>query len=770
MRETIFWPLVVGSLVLLVLSASPTSSGQTSTFAQQKQQPGSASLHGRVVDARTGEPIAKVKVIAGEEQANTDDKGDFNLTNLPAGPVDLYITTVNYGLVKKTITLKQGENSEIQIVLNEDAAALTESVSITVDPYEGTETNAASEQLLNKRELQALSSILINDPIRAAQALPGAANTDDYRSEFSVRGAAFDRVGLYVDGVLTENFVHTIQGGYLDTGSVSVINADTVNTVSLFSGAFPAKYGDRTAAILDVTTRDGNRVKPTGRITGALSGLAGVVDGPLANKRGSYLFAVRKSYVGYLVRALNDRNHFTNNPPILNLVDFHGKGLYDVTKRNQVGFSVIYGALDFDRNRDRDLLFVNAVFRGNTKNLLANGQWSYTPTTQLFWQTRVFGSRTTFNNLNKDEAILDNGNRTQYGVRSDINAQLHRGHRVEAGLYVRRVGIDSLSKAFFFEGEFFNTIRFQQYGIEQAYYAQDTWSNERRGLLLTGGARVEHSGLTNQTLFAPRAAFGWTVDKNWKVRVAAGRYYQFPDLELMFGRLGNPNLQAERSTNYNASVERLFGARMRVLAEVYDRQDAGLFFSLFEPRLEGNTVTFAEFRFRNSLNGHARGLELTFQRRSANKLAGWISYAYSRTRLTDSQTGLQFVSDTDQRHTLNVFSNYRFTETWNLSGEWRYGSGQPIPGFFRPVGTGYFLSNQRNFARVPDYSRVDVRLSKAFLFKRWKLTVTGEVINLFNQNNVRYEGFDGFAENGQVFGQLSRLLPVLPSAGVVIEF
>jgi hypothetical protein len=48
--------------------------------------------------------------------------------------------------------------------------------------------------------------------------------------------------------------------------------------------------------------------------------------------------------------------------------------------------------------------------------------------------------------------------------------------------------------------------------------------------------------------------------------------------------------------------------------------------------------------------------------------------------------------------------------------------------------------------------------------------LTGEVINLFNQNNVRYEGFDGFAANGQVFGQLSRLLPILPSAGVVIEF
>jgi hypothetical protein len=86
------------------------------------------------------------------------------------------------------------------------------------------------------------------------------------------------------------------------------------------------------------------------------------------------------------------------------------------------------------------------------------------------------------------------------------------------------------------------------------------------------------------------------------------------------------------------------------------------------------------------------------------------------------------------------------------------------------VASGYFLSVERNLERVPPYSRVDVRLSKAFLFNRWKLTVTGEVINLLNKQNVRYAGFDGFGFDGRVFGQLDRLLPILPSAGVVIEF
>ncbi|HEX6728546.1 MAG TPA: TonB-dependent receptor, partial [Pyrinomonadaceae bacterium] len=301
-------------------------------------------------------------------------------------------------------------------------------------------------------------------------------------------------------------------------------------------------------------------------------------------------------------------------------------------------------------------------------------------------------------------------------------------------------------------------------------YVQDTWSTEDLALSITAGSRLEHSGITDQTLFSPRASLGWSINKDWKIRAGAGRYYQFPDLELLFGRTGNPSLRAERSTHYNFSVEWAVGDRVRVLSEVYDREDRDLFFSLSEPRLTGAFVDFSEFPFQNSLRGHARGFELTVQRRSANQLAGWISYAYSRANLSDGLTGLRFPSDTDQRHTVNAFASYRFTETWNLSGEMRYGSGPPIPGFFRKVGTDYFLSSERNQERVPDYSRVDVRLSKAFLFNRWKLTLTGEVINFLNKDNVRYAGFDGFGFDGRVFGRLDRLLPILPSAGVVIEF
>src|SRR5215213_5880044 len=77
-----------------------------------------ATLHGRVVDAQTGEPVAKVRVnVSGsQESATTDDGGAFVLENLPQGEINLYVTRIGYGLVKRTV-LMRGREAEIEIAL-----------------------------------------------------------------------------------------------------------------------------------------------------------------------------------------------------------------------------------------------------------------------------------------------------------------------------------------------------------------------------------------------------------------------------------------------------------------------------------------------------------------------------------------------------------------------------------------------------------------------------------------------------------------------------
>ena len=305
------------------------------------------NLRGRVIDARTGEPIAKVKIIVGpEHQTVTDDRGEWTLSGLVPGEVELYVTTVGYGLVRKTMLLKEGEDAELDIVLSQEAATLTEHVTVTARPFEETETNAPSEHTLNKTEIQTLVSVLVSDPLRAAQALPGVGANDDFRSEFAVRGAGYRQVGVLIDGVLTDNFVHSVQG-VSDTGSLSVLNADTISAVSLLPGAFPVKYGERTAAVLNLETREGNRVKPAGRIAVSMVGASAVADGPFAQGRGSWLGAVRKSYLNDALQ----RYYFDEDDLyVFDLVDAQAKAVYDLSARHQASIGVIFGSSQLDRS------------------------------------------------------------------------------------------------------------------------------------------------------------------------------------------------------------------------------------------------------------------------------------------------------------------------------------------------------------------------------------------------------------------------------------
>ena len=83
---------------------------------------------------------------------------------------------------------------------------------------------------------------MLDDPLRAMQSLPSATATDDFYSEFAVRGNPFRYVGLVVDGVPTRYLMHSVNG-ITDGGSVAMINSETLGSVSLLPGSYPQRTG-----------------------------------------------------------------------------------------------------------------------------------------------------------------------------------------------------------------------------------------------------------------------------------------------------------------------------------------------------------------------------------------------------------------------------------------------------------------------------------------------------------------------------------------------
>jgi hypothetical protein len=251
---------------------------------------------------------------------------------------------------------------------------------------------------------------------------------------------------------------------------------------------------------------------------------------------------------------------------------------------------------------------------------------------------------------------------------------------------------------------------------------------------------------------------------------------QFPEISVLTLSLtGNRNLRPPRSTHMVAAIEQRLDSRTRVRIEAYERRDRQLIWQPnSEPRLSASGAIIpaaADPQFENSLSGRSRGIEIFLQRRSANRLTGWVSYSYGWTRLNDSILSASFPSDWDQTHGVNAYLSYRLSPTVNLSSRYTYGSNFSVPGFFRAAGGAYFLDQSRNRIRLVAYHRADVRINKSFQWKSWRGTLFAEVMNLSNHDNYRYDSFGGYtAQTRQAYPRLDKLFPIIPAAGIVFEW
>jgi hypothetical protein len=735
--------------------------------AAQGDEAAGLVLKGRVIDARTGEAIAKALVSIREHQleTRTDAAGTFELRGVPAGAAELYVTTVGYGLVKKPIAVAGPGPTEVTVLLGQDAIKRSEEVEVTTSPFEETEPGAPAEDTLDNLELRNLSSVIADDSLRAVQTLPGVVTGDDFNATFSVRGFGFENVGLYIDGVLTQSPFHTIRD-VNDGYSLSILNGDLVEAVSLVSSGPPARYGDRVGAALSVQTRDGSFER---RVTRAHLGAAGVSfssEGPLGSgKHSSWLVGGRKSFLDYVINRIEEDPSF-----VVGYHDLQAK-LTHRAGAQQWSLFLLYGDALWKENEPGQSR--NSIARAAAGTQLMSARWRFTPgsRTALVWT--AYATRETGRNTNRGDELLFRSAAWQSGLRGDLTLKLGQRHSLESGLLLRRLQEDGA--AFFAEGP--ATTRpvylYDRPSWQPGGYLQDTLSLFGDRLKLTLGARFDAWSITGQELFLPRASASLALSANSKLSAGVGGYAQFPSLARLYGELGNPELEAERSRHYLVAYERLLGAGLRMRVEAYAQEERSrLFVPDSEFRLVAGRLTrpSLDARFENSASGHSRGVELLLQRRSANGLAGWISYAFGRTRLHDAVTGARFDSDHDQRHTVNGYASYRVNDRWNLSAKYRYGSNVPIVGFYRSVTGGTALGEERNLLRVPAYSRLDVRANRAFFFKRSKMTLYAEVSNLLNRTHYRYSDTSLDTRTQRVFFDTDTLFPILPAAGVTIEF
>jgi hypothetical protein len=677
-------------------------------------------LEGRVVDARSGRPIAQARVSSGSRAATTAADGRFSL-RLPPGDWTVEASAVGY--VPATAMVALGA---------EAPAALTMSLTPNARFEERVEVTAAADTASNRgpavlpvRPGDVASVAGAGENVfRTLQTLPGVAAADEFGSRLAVRGGGPDQNLTIMDGV-------EIHNPYRLFGLTSAFNPETVRTFELSAGGFSAKYGDRLSSLLLVENRSGDDTQSlAGSSSLSLTDANVVLEGRLPGaRRGSWLVTGRRTYYDLVANRIvgTDLPAFADLQGKLALElgpgrrlvlsglssresansYFEGdrsgsRGTFVSDASNDVVAATLGTALgsrassttivSFYRNVggfDVDARFQNDVRRSNAPE----DEEGFVKATVLFAQ---------------DLSVRD------LAVRQELAWQASGRQVVEAGVEVHRLhtgvawniqgdrnpsegngtSIQGGTALPDFLDSSYDSTRFGAWLVDRLRFG--------RRLAIEPGLRVDHSGSNGRTLASPRLRATLGLGGDTRVRVALGRFTQSPGYEKLIqsdyfvdlsggGRLG---LDSERSTHFLVGVERDLSPGFQVRVEGYYKT----FDRLIVGRLETPSETEARLRTydfpadlyaeldpapaittepTNDGRGRAYGFDLYLARRGSptSRLTGWASYTYGVARRREY--GLDFPFDYDRRHAVSLVGTVRLGARFDLATTTRVASGFP---------------------------------------------------------------------------------------------
>jgi len=735
----------------------PMRSGATGTIA------------GTVIDARTALPLAGVMIaVQGLERTTTTDAtGGFTLTELPTGPVALYVSLIGYGLARPAVDVADHATTEITVPLADGTGTYTEAVTVEGDPSRGAQSSVARQQALNSAEIGELRGVLTDDPFRAIQSLPSVSAANDFRSEFSIRGSDFHHIGLSIDGVAVPWPVHAIRDTQT-TGSIAIVNGDIIDGVVVSDGARPEQQPGRIGAWVDFSLREGSRagVELHGAVSASSASV--VAEGPLgASKRGSWLVSARQSYLQWLLKGLGYDN------TTFSFSDVQSKIVFDVTPGQQFQLTAIAGRSRFDQSDTNPGPRYVAVGTGGSLVGVAGWRSMFGSSVLVTQRLAVLGD--TFHTQGSTTE-LGRGVAADLSYRADATWTPRPALMLQIGAYLQRQRQTTTTTQFLETradtSHLQRTTAVDGSAWQQATDLRAVWSAGKR-LSLDMGARLAHSTLTHDTTAKPWLLSKTSLNQSWSVRAGAALADQVPDFESVVGTFGTSDARRERARQLDIGLEHQVNPHLRWQIALYDRrEDDILRLEDGETRLLDRQLVFASSltpSWRNALAGSARGIELVLERPGPARFTGSLGYSYGRQRYHDALTGDSFWADFDQRHTLTGYGQFRLSPKTSLGAKMRVGSNFPIAGYFEQRADGLFVGSDRNAVRLPAYTRLDLRADRSFTYDHRRLTLFLEVINVFNRSNLAPAN-GVVSATGRALNFTESMFPLLPSAGVRVDF
>ena len=754
---------------------------------------GQGIVKGVVFDESNGEsvPFANVMLEGTRLGCATDLNGFFLISKVPAGEYTLRVRFVGYDDYVETITVADRKTINRTIHLKPSAQML-EAVEVTDSRIEERRMQTqVSVEKITASQIQQMPSIGGQaDIAQYMQVLPGVSSTGDQGGQLYIRGGSMIQNLCLLDGMIVYNPFHSI-------GLYSIFETDVILNADIYTGGFGAEYGGRLSSVMDITTRDGNKRRHSGKIGLNTFGASLILEGPLKQESTD-----SKTTITYLLTA---KNSYLSKTSTLLYPYVEGGLPFD--------FLDLYGKLTFNSGAGSKASLFG--FRFDDQVL------GYQAIADYHWQN--YGLGTNFTLVTGSTANLDGSLAySNYIITLDDGSGADKYSEIggfNATMQITNfLGNNRLKYGISMEGYHTNYLFYNQYGqkTEQdvpttnlSVYGTYKWTSDK--LLIDPGMRLAYYASLRTFSPEPRLAVKYNMMKNLRFKFAGGLYSQvFLDarsdndiVNLFTGFLtGNAALNIPTTFLGDQVTTCVQKAKHLVIGAEYDLTEhitlnAEYYYKHFDQLLNANRNKMYDNSDPNYQaggpyekpqylmtdyiieKGYATGFDLSACI-DLERLYVWATYSLGYVERTDEvQT---YNPHYDRRHTVNLLATYALgTEReWEFSGRWTYGSGFPftqtqgiyqILPFSGSISTEYTEENGQysiHYAdlykgRLPDYHRLDLGVKRKFsIGKRSLLELNLSVTNVYSRQNIFYF-------NRATFERVNQL-PILACMGATFTF
>ena len=725
-------------------------------------------IRGTVYGHETGDPLANatVRLVETEQRALTDENGEFRFEDLPAGDYTLNVIAIGYRLLEEdnVAMVKAGEITEVEISLAP--------VSVTLDEVEVKSSSipaTVGRQTVGVMEIRRIPGSA-GDALRALQALPGIGAASDFDGQLYIRGGAPEDNRFYLDRA-------PLFYPYHFGGLVSTVNSEILNRIDVYAGGFGAEFGTDAQAVIDIYSRRGREDRVGGKFNLNLLYSEGLLEGPIGS-RGSWYLAGRRSYIDLLPLEVTRITAFPR------FWDYQAKVSYDFSENHQfnvkafaaddvMGFKLGLADVEYDPtlagNLDLESRF--NVQAADLRSALTDRLTSHLSISRAsYFQAFSFG-----------QGLFLRLEPVQHELREDLAYRLNQKHQLELGLLVSTTqwngsanfprlpdeGDPTASESQYFTFEEKISVDFDQRFNFIEGYLQNRY-DPLEFLSVTLGLRLDYFNLTDRVSVGPRGSLRFKMPGGSELRFAYGRYEISPYPWQIAPGFGNPDLKENTAVHYIVELEREISPQTRLKVAGYQKDFRDL---ITRDQREDDLNQ----GYLNQGQGYARGVELSVKHRAGDRFFSWANYTYSVSKREDRPGEMERFYSFDQPHVATVTASYLLTSTWEVGAKWQYRTGNPYtpvidaeivphPDTGRPRYNPIY--GETNSVRVPPFHRLDLRISKSFIYQRWRWGIFLELLNAYNRMNVLDVDYNrDYTEERNV-----HQLPVLPYLGLTVEF